>query len=815
MYLRTLGRLELEGTSFQRPKPLLLLAYLAIEGPKPRRVLADLFFMDTADAFNSLSRAVSYLRRDAPGSIESDEKRVWTTLECDVKHFLALLDAKDLDRAITLYKGMFLEGFDLPLGEELEEWLYAKREHLAGRVQSALLTLAEQSATRGDFASASKRAEQAYLLESAPEPEPEALSRFYALFVAGNSSYVAQVRATAKEFDIDLSQTTLQSQQRLHKPFLGRKRELERLTHLEAGQWAWVKGGAGIGKTSLLQQLQGQYVPGRMGLPYATLEPLVSDLLNDGAEAILRRLSKQEKTLCIDDWDNIDLESQEILKRLRTLKPNLKVIISATSAPPFAVDVLLELSPLPREALEATSELWEKTGGVPKLVGAHLRGESLGEALELTLTSLAPTSQQVYLALALLGEANPSLVRQALGLTPEAMFTALEELSSTGLVSAVGRSQLDQLAKDYLSTKPHLLALLALELARQLEATRAFPLFQLAKTLWSKYDMPKVQQAYLCWAKEILERGFPQRAADVLAEIEGNDEIRLLRAQALEECGRYTEAIELINTVSDTPQVSSLKAQLLWRIGQGAKADEYAKRALEGDLQTQARAYNVLGNVSQTNGDLEMAETYYRKVATLWTATGNRGGLARVLSNIAMVMAAKNLPVHQIDEILKEALKIGQDYPQVLAWILLNIGSLVYERQKDYKNAELAYKECLSLQEQYGFIGVAIHAWNNLGVIYYTQGRKEDAAEAYSAAINLLKDSGDILMLGISLANLAEIKEDRDMWQHAHGLLNRAGLAYISSDLWKALTPSHPFQVLAPHPIQNQVELQKTGKERV
>jgi tetratricopeptide (TPR) repeat protein/DNA-binding SARP family transcriptional activator len=728
MYLRTLGRLELEGTSFQRPKPLLLLAYLAVEGPKPRRTLADLFFMDTADAFNSLSRAVSYLRRDAPGSVESDEKRVWTTLGCDVKHLLALLEAKDLEGAIALYNGMFLEGFDLPLGEELEEWLYAKREHLAGRVQSALLTLAEQSAAQGDFASASKRAEQAYLLESAPEPEPEALGRFYALFVAGNSSYVAQVRATAKEFDIDLSQTTLQSQQRLHKPFLGRKRELERLARLETGQWAWVRGGAGIGKTSLLQQLQGQYVPGRMGLPYATLEPLVNDFLNDGAEAILRRLSKQEKTLCIDDWENIDPESQDILKRLRTLKPNLRVIISGTSSPPFAVDVLLELSPLPREALEATSELWEKTGGVPKLVGAHLRGESLAEALELTLTSVAPTSQQVYLALALLGEANPSLVRQALGLTPEAMFMALEQLSSTGLVSAVGRSQLDQLAKDYLSNKPHLLAVLALQLARQLEATGAFPLFQLAKTLWSKDDMPKVQKAYLAWAKEILERGFPQRAADVLAEIEADDDITLLKAQALEECGRYTEAIELVNTLNDTPQVSSLKAQLLWRIGQGSKVDQYAKRALEGDFPTQARAYNVLGNVSQTNGDLEMAETYYRKVATIWTATGNRNGLAGVLSNIAMVMAAKNLPIQRINAILKEALEIGQDYPQVSANILLNFGSLVYEKQKDYQRAELVYKECLSLQEQYGFIGVAIHAWNNLGVIYDLQGRKEDAA---------------------------------------------------------------------------------------
>jgi DNA-binding SARP family transcriptional activator len=279
MLLRTLGTLELESTTFQRPKPLLLLAYLAVEGPKPRRVLADLFFMEAADSFNSLSRAVSYLRRDAPGSVESDEKRVWTTLGCDVKNFLALLEAKDLDSAIRLYRGMFLEGFDLPLGEEIEEWVYAKRELLAGRVQSAMLTLAEHEAMQGDFTSASKRAEQAYLIESAPEPEPEDLSRFYALFVAGNSSYVTQVRATAKEFDIDLSQTTLQSQHRLHKPFLGRKRELKRLTRLETGQWAWVRGGVGIGKTSLLQQIQGQYVPGRMGLPYATLEPLVSDLL--------------------------------------------------------------------------------------------------------------------------------------------------------------------------------------------------------------------------------------------------------------------------------------------------------------------------------------------------------------------------------------------------------------------------------------------------------------------------------------------------------------------------------------------------------
>ena len=46
MLLRTLGGLALEGTGFHRPKPLLLLAYLALEGPKLRRYLAEVFFMD-------------------------------------------------------------------------------------------------------------------------------------------------------------------------------------------------------------------------------------------------------------------------------------------------------------------------------------------------------------------------------------------------------------------------------------------------------------------------------------------------------------------------------------------------------------------------------------------------------------------------------------------------------------------------------------------------------------------------------------------------------------------------------------------------
>ena len=42
VYLRTLGRLALDGSSFKRQKPLLFLAYLALNGSVSRRRLAEL-----------------------------------------------------------------------------------------------------------------------------------------------------------------------------------------------------------------------------------------------------------------------------------------------------------------------------------------------------------------------------------------------------------------------------------------------------------------------------------------------------------------------------------------------------------------------------------------------------------------------------------------------------------------------------------------------------------------------------------------------------------------------------------------------------
>ena len=93
-----------------RKKPLLLLAYLCLNGPQARRSVARQFWPDAANPMNSLSVAVAQLRRaapDPPGAalIEASELQVRSELDCDAQTFRAALHAGELETAQALYRG--------------------------------------------------------------------------------------------------------------------------------------------------------------------------------------------------------------------------------------------------------------------------------------------------------------------------------------------------------------------------------------------------------------------------------------------------------------------------------------------------------------------------------------------------------------------------------------------------------------------------------------------------------------------------------------------------------------------------------------
>lgn len=205
MYLHTFGELSLIGGEFQRPKPLLLLAYLAVEGSKPRRHLAELFYRNTSDPLNSLSRALSHLRAVAPELIDAGVTRVDSAVGCDANDLIALLDRQREEEAIALYRGAFLHGADsFEIDAELEEWIYETREYFARRVRAVLIDLAEAASNRGDRKAATRYAEKACTLPGSTTMEPEEYPRLYRLLSFGHSAHAAMIRKEAKEFDIDL-----------------------------------------------------------------------------------------------------------------------------------------------------------------------------------------------------------------------------------------------------------------------------------------------------------------------------------------------------------------------------------------------------------------------------------------------------------------------------------------------------------------------------------------------------------------------------------------------------------------------------------
>jgi predicted ATPase/DNA-binding SARP family transcriptional activator len=206
--LATLGALALDPPGFAQTKPLVLLAYLVVEGAQPRRRLADLFWPD-GQGRKSLSMALTRLRRGAGDVVATDEHRVWATCASDVADLLAALDTGSWARADARYTGPFLDGVALAdASAEVDEWLLATREHLADRVRHAVLELAERAARVGRFTEAGAAAERAYGLAGAAPAEPAVLERLHALLCAGRSRHAPDARRELAEYGVAVQLTT-------------------------------------------------------------------------------------------------------------------------------------------------------------------------------------------------------------------------------------------------------------------------------------------------------------------------------------------------------------------------------------------------------------------------------------------------------------------------------------------------------------------------------------------------------------------------------------------------------------------------------
>jgi DNA-binding SARP family transcriptional activator len=172
IHLRLLGPLSLSAADgsevravITQPKRLALLSYLAAAGEgsfKRRDALLALFWPESNErqARLALRQALYHLRNAlGPEVITNrgdDELAIEPgTLLCDAREFQRLLHEGELDGALELYRGDFLEGFSIAgISVELEEWLEAERATLRAMAAEAAATLAERTADSGELATA-------------------------------------------------------------------------------------------------------------------------------------------------------------------------------------------------------------------------------------------------------------------------------------------------------------------------------------------------------------------------------------------------------------------------------------------------------------------------------------------------------------------------------------------------------------------------------------------------------------------------------------------------------------------------------------
>jgi predicted ATPase len=336
--LYTLSGLRLEHTNFTRPKPLLLLAYLCIEGKKDKRFLAELFWPGASNHLNSLAKALSQLRQ--VGVIDNDETHAWTTVNSDVNEFLFALEQHDYETAGTLYQDSFLSGFYLPdWGVELEEWIYTTREFLASRMREVLLGIAEVSKDR---IAATHYAERAYDLDVTLEPD--LIPRLYKFL--SNTPHAAKLREEAKEYRISLEQpkTIVSNLPTRSTSFIGRdveRLELAELLTQPDVRMVTVVGQGGVGKTRLAlevaREMEDHFPDGIIFFPVENLTTpeqmlaglataLSVQLTEEDCTEQLPRILGDKKVLLLTDSMEYQVDSAYKGSLFLARCPNLKIL---------------------------------------------------------------------------------------------------------------------------------------------------------------------------------------------------------------------------------------------------------------------------------------------------------------------------------------------------------------------------------------------------------------------------------------------------------------------------------------------------------
>jgi len=796
MLLRTLGDLALDGSALRRPKPLLLLAYLAFEGATPRRRLAELFFGDAKDPYDSLSTALKYVKQHG-AVLDLQPKTVAARVECDAKILLDDLDKNDPATAVGRYRGPFLSTLGFSLGEELEEWVYGTREFLARSVRGALLRLAEEEAAGGHPASAASRAERAYKLPGAPELEPEEIEGVYALLVQGGSPRAAELKREAEEVGITLApvakswasapQTASTAPHNLPErgtAFIGRDPELAEVAALLGRgecRLLTLTGPGGIGKTRLALQVGWEALQrGLFGgvyfvplesvtspelLPTALARALQLDLQGqtEPLSAVLEAIGEGAVLLILDNFEHL-LDGVVLVAELLRRCPALNVLATSRERLNLEEEWVLPVAGLPvpetvpeedvprqdavqlfvQRAKRASLHFSLTQENAPHVleICRFVGGSPLGIELAAAWVRMLPPEEiarEVAQDLDFLGTTSPSLAarHRSVRATFEGSWRLLkprEQRVLSGLSVFQEGFRREAASEVVGATLPVLASLVDKSLLRV--------------TPGGRYDRHPLIYGYAQEKLDAPERArlgrrhaefFLKLAQELGSRLRHTEDARELEVMEREH-GNFRTALKTFLEGDDDKALRlSLALAHFWETrGHLSEGRSWLERALEhapdAPLPTRAKALAVLGRFNQLQGNLSRAESLFEEGLRLWRRADDPVEVADCLNRLGIVALTRG----------------------------------------DYARAAAYFQEGLDLYRAFDDSGGISALLNNFGDLARCQGDVYGARGFYEASLALTPKVGNVRWTAIVLGNLGSASRDLGDLERARALLKES-----------------------------------------
>jgi tetratricopeptide (TPR) repeat protein len=233
-------------------------------------------------------------------------------------------------------------------------------------------------------------------------------------------------------------------------------------------------------------------------------------------------------------------------------------------------------------------------------------------------------------------------------------------------------------------------------------------------------------------------------------------------------------------------------------------------------------AYNNLGFLAQSQGDISKAITYYEKSLKIKEEIKDKEGSAMLLNNIGSIYLSQGDIPAALDHIHKSfAIREGIGDTVGIAQNLNNLG-YIYHTQGDIPKALEYYNQSLKIQQSIGDLKGVSYSLNNIGLIYDEKGNKAKALDYYQQSLAIQTKIRDKDGISQSLNNIGNIYSRLNNTEKALDYFKKSleiaketkmkeRIAYVNNSIAAALVQSGRTSEALPYAIHSMSTAQELG----